>query len=131
MTREVQRRLLWTYDLLLQLYPPTFRRRFAPEMLELAEAAEPGEWLLIFGDTSLAILRSWLDAATMDAKPVSAEPDGYLALGESRLAPMRLVQGLVLSVAIILGACYVSSLPFSYLPVYPDCKASSTENAPR
>jgi hypothetical protein len=46
--------LLWAYRCLLQLYPPAFRKRFAVEMLELAEAAEPREWPLIFGDTSVA-----------------------------------------------------------------------------
>ena len=49
--------LLWAYRCLLQLYPPAFRKRFAVEMLELAEAAEPREWPLIFGDTSVAIVR--------------------------------------------------------------------------
>src|SRR5215469_13475258 len=52
--------LLSTYRLMLQLYPPTFRRRFASQMLEVAEAAEPAEWPLVFGDTSVAFVRCWI-----------------------------------------------------------------------
>jgi len=55
--------LLRAYRCLLQLYPPGFRKRVAVEMLELAEAAEPNEWALIFGDTGLAIVRCWLQPA--------------------------------------------------------------------
>jgi hypothetical protein len=60
---NIRRGLLGTYRLLLQLYPPEFRKRFAPEMLELAEAAEAREWPLIFGDTSVAIIRCWTEGS--------------------------------------------------------------------
>jgi hypothetical protein len=49
--------LLWAYRCLLQLYPPAFRKRFAVEMLESAEAAEPSSpWCkdLNFGSASAA-----------------------------------------------------------------------------
>src|SRR5271170_1636458 len=108
--------LLWAYRFLLQMYPPAFRRRFAPEMLELAEAAEPSEWALIFGDTSLAIVRCWLQPSATGSAAVPAGQDAYLALGESGLKVSRLVQGLVLSTAIIVGLCYVGSLGYLDLP---------------
>ena len=74
-----QRSFLFGYRLLLQLYPDAFRRRFASEMLELAEAAEPTEWPLIFGDTSVAIIRCWFEGTRSAA--VIAEPNAYLSLG--------------------------------------------------
>src|SRR5271169_3859946 len=99
--------LLWAYRCLLQLYPPAFRKRFAVEMLELAEAAERREWPLIFGDTSVAIVRCWLQpAGTSSTVVVPAGQDAYLALGGSGLTASRLLQGLVLSTAIIVGLCY-------------------------
>jgi hypothetical protein len=120
--------LLWAYRWLLQLYPPAFRRRFAPEMLELAEAAEPNEWALIFSDTSLAIVRCWLHPAATSSAAVPAGQDAYLALGESGLTASRLFQGLVLSMAIIVGLCYFGSL--GYLEV-PKCHAIAAENISR
>ncbi|MGA7907635.1 MAG: hypothetical protein WCA16_09545 [Candidatus Sulfotelmatobacter sp.] len=53
--------VLLGYRVLLQLYPAAFRKRFAPEMLQVAEAAEPAEWPLIFGDTGVAIVRCWME----------------------------------------------------------------------
>ena len=120
--------LLWAYRFLLQMYPPAFRRRFAPEMLELAEAAEPSEWALIFGDTSLAIVRCWLQPSATGSAAVPAGQDAYLALGESGLKVSRLVQGLVLSTAIIVGLCYVGSLGYLDLP---RCHAVAAENVSR
>ncbi|MGO9519688.1 MAG: hypothetical protein ACLPND_21840 [Candidatus Korobacteraceae bacterium] len=117
--------LLWAYRCLLQLYPPAFRKRFAVEMLELAEAAEPSEWPLIFGDTSVAIIRCWLEPAATSSTALAAGRDAYLALGESALPASRLLQGLVLSMAIILGLCYVGSLGYLQLP---KCHPIAAEN---
>jgi|SRR5208282_6377884 len=120
--------LLWTYGWLLRLYPPAFRRRFAPEMLELAAAAEPNEWALIFGDTSLAIVRCWLQPSSTGSAAVPAGRDAYLALGESGLTASRLFQGLVLSMAIIVGLCYFGSLGYLDLP---KCHGIAAENISR
>ena len=138
---NIERGLLGVYRLLLQLYPPAFRQRFAPEMLELAAAAEPAEWPLIFGDTGVAIVRCWVEGTESTA--VLAEPNAYLALGESPLRGLNLLQGLVLSLAIIVGLSYVS---YRWTPSFPQCgqrltplvaqpypqrTASSAESAPR
>jgi hypothetical protein len=113
---NLQRGLLFTYRFLLQLYPPQFRNRFAPEMLECAEAADPAEWPLILGDTSVAIVRCWLQGTPSTA--VLVEPNAYLSLGESSVKPSALLQGLVLSLAIIAALCYVS---YRWTPSYPPC----------
>jgi len=120
--------LLWAYRLLLQTYPPAFRKRFAAEMLGLAEAAEPEEWPLIFGDTSVAIVRCWLEPAATGSAAVPAGGDAYLALGESGLSASRLLQGLVLSTAILVGLCYFGSLGYLELP---KCHAAAAENIAR
>jgi hypothetical protein len=120
--------LLWAYRSLLQLYPAAFKKRFATEMLELAEAAEPAEWPLIFGDTSVAIVRCWLDPAASPSAAASAGQDAYLALGESGLSASRLFQGLVLSTAILIGLCYFGSLGYLELP---KCHAIAAENVSR
>ena len=125
---SIRRCLLCTYRLLLQLYPPAFRNRFAPEMLELAEAAEPAEWPLIFSDTSVAVVRCWLEPDATPSTVVPAGQDAYLALGESALSASRLFQGLVLSSAIILGLCYVASIGYLQLP---KCHAAAAENVSR
>jgi hypothetical protein len=114
----MQRGLLLAYGFLLQLYPRAFRRRFGDEMLEVAEAAEPGEWALIFGDTSVAILRCWWEGSPSTA--AVADPDAYLAIGESRASPSRLLPGLAISVVIIVGMVYAGyRWP-------PPCQGSST-----
>lgn len=120
--------LLWAYRCLLQLYPPAFKKRFALEMLELAEAAEPGEWPLIFGDTSVAIVRCWLLPTRTSSTVVPAGQDAYLALGESGLTASRLLLGLVLSTVILVGLCYAGSLGYSELP---QCHSIATENVSR
>jgi hypothetical protein len=89
------------YRVLLEFYPPAFRRRFTEEMLELAEAAEPGEWALIFGDTSLGIVRCWLEGGRVIA--AVAEPNAYISLGESTVWRWGLLQGFVLSIAMLIG----------------------------
>jgi hypothetical protein len=126
--------LLSAYGLLLRLYPPDFRERFADEMLDLAAEADPAEWPLIFGDTMIAILRSWLHAIVAGLTPVPAGPDAYLALGESRLTPATLLQGFALTVVLILGLYYVTTLRYSELPDSwdsSDCSAVSTVHTPR
>jgi hypothetical protein len=122
---KIRRCLLFTYRFLLQLYPYAFRERFAPEMLELAEAAEPTEWPLIFGDTSVAIVRCWLEPAASRPTVVPAGQDAYLALGESALSASRVLQGLVLSIAIIVGLSYVGSVGSLQLP---KCHPIAAEN---
>jgi hypothetical protein len=86
-----QRCLLGAYRVLLQLYPPAFRRRFAAEMLELAEAAELGEWPVIFGDTSLGIVRCWLEGERVTS--AVAEPNAYISLGVSTVWRWGLLRG--------------------------------------
>jgi hypothetical protein len=120
--------LLWAYRFLLQMYPPAFRKRFAAEMLEFAEAAAPEEWPLILGDTSVAIVRSWLQPATSNSAVVPAGRDAYLAVGESALTASRVLQGLVLSTAIIAGLCYFGSLGYVELP---KCHSVAAENISR
>lgn len=111
--------LLFAYRHLLQLYPAGFRRRFAEEMLHTAEAAELSEWPLILGDTSVGIVRIWLKPDASSAA-VAIGSDQYLSLGESSIKPAKLFQGLVLATALVLGACYVSTLTVWHLPSYPD-----------
>lgn len=122
----MRRCLLFNYRLLLQLYPPAFRKRFALEMLELAQAADANEWPLIFGDTSLAILRCWL--AGNGSTTVAAGPDAYLSLGESPLRGARLLQGFVLSIAFIVGLYYAN---YSQTPSDSQCTVIPTDSARR
>ena len=118
---------IYAFRCLLQFYPADFRKRFGAEMMEIAEAAEPSEWPRIFADTTLGILRSRLQPTTEDRTVVCAGPVGYLAVGESRLTAVRMIQALILFVAIMLAACYVDSLPWLWrFPDYPDCKSISS-----
>jgi hypothetical protein len=122
---SLRRCLLYSYRLLLQLYPCAFRERFAPEMLEFAEAAEPDEWPLIFSDTGVAIVRCWLRPAAAGSTFAPASQDAYLALGQSSLTPSRFLLGFVLSTAIIAGLCYAGSLGYLQLP---KCHSVAAEN---
>lgn len=117
--------LLFAYRFLLRLYPCAFRERFAPEMMELAERAEPAEWPLILGDTSVAIVRCWLEPAATRSTALPAGQDAYLALGAFPLTASRLLQGFAISVAIILGICYVGSIGYLQLP---KCHPIAAEN---
>jgi hypothetical protein len=119
---NTQRALLTAYRFLLLLYPATFRNRFAPEMLDLAAAAEPSEWPLILGDTSFAIMRCWFNPEAPSSAAVPAAGT-YLAIGESSLRPLRLFQGFVLSVLIVFGLWYIDS----QFPAPPPCREISTE----
>ena len=100
---NTQQVVLGAYRLLLQFYPPAFRKRFAPEMLELAEAAGPAEWPLIFGDTSVAIVRCWVEGSPSTA--ALTEPNEYFALGGSPVRSLGL--GFVLSTVILGSLAYV------------------------
>jgi len=121
-----QRSFLFGYRLLLQLYPGAFRRRFASEMLELAEAAEPTEWPLIFGDTSVAIIRCWFEGTRSAA--ATAEPNAYVSVGGFPVSGLGLLQGLVLSIAMVVGVCYVND---RWAPSYSYCPGTSSQNVRR
>jgi hypothetical protein len=122
MTRR--RCLLGTYRLLLQLYPPAFRERFGQEMLEIAEDAEPGEWPLIFGDTSLGVVRCWLEGSASTA--AVTEPHAYIPLGGAPVWRRGLVVGFVLSMAIFVGLCY-----FSDWTAYRECPGTASQSVRR
>ena len=98
---RIQRWLLRTYGLLLQMYPSAFRQRFATEMLELATAAELSEWPLILGDTSVAIVRCWFEGSPSTA--ALTEPNAFMSLGSS---VRSLGLGFVLSTATLVGLVY-------------------------
>jgi hypothetical protein len=122
MTR--QQCLLGTYRLLLQLYPPAFKKRFAEEMLDLAEGAEPDEWPMIFGDTSLGIVRCWLEGSPSTV--AATEPNAYISLGGAPVWRRGLVVGFVLSMAMLVGLCY-----FSDWTAYRECPGTGSVSARR
>ena len=103
---NIRKCFLYAYRVLLAFYPPSFRRRFAPEMLELAAAAEIDEWPLIFGDTSVGVVRCWLEGTHSTA---AAEPNAYVPLRGSPIRASVFISGLVLSIAIVAGWSYVNS----------------------
>jgi hypothetical protein len=119
-------RRLWLriYDGLLLLYPWRFRRRFAAEMMECAQAAEISEWPLIFADTSVGIVRCWFEGS--HSRPVVAESNAYLALGESPVRSLGFIPGFVLSIAILVGWCYVS-----HWTACPKCPGTTRASARR
>ena len=104
---SIRKCFLYAYRALLVFYPPSFRRRFAPEMLELAAAAEIDEWPLIFGDTSVGVVRCWLEGTHSTA--TMAEPNAYVPLRESPIRASVFISGLVLSIALVAGWSYVNS----------------------
>jgi hypothetical protein len=103
---NIRSSVLGAYSLLLRFYPSGFRQRFGPEMLELAETAEPAEWPLIFGDTSVAIVRSWIEGSP--STTALTEPNAYLAIGGAPLRGSALIHGLVVSIVLIAGFSYAS-----------------------
>lgn len=103
---NIQKCLLNAYRILLVFYPPSFRRRFGLEMLELAAAAEMNEWPLILGDTSLGIVRCWLEGT--HSTDAVAEPNAYRPMKESPISAFVLLPGLALSIVIIAGFSYVN-----------------------
>jgi hypothetical protein len=120
-----RRALLFSYRVLLYFYPYTFRKRFATEMLQLAAEAAPCEWPLILGDTSLAIVRSWVEPHSSSSISAPASKDAYIAIGGSALSLPRLFQGLALALVIVLGVSYVGSLEHVELP---QCHAVAAQN---
>lgn len=114
-----QSSLLFAYRQLLRLYPSGFRQRFAQEMLETAESADLSEWPLIFSDTGVTIVSTWLQprAGRSTAAAVQGE---YLSLGEPSVKPARLFQGLGVATAVVLLACYITTFTVWHLPTYPD-----------
>src|SRR5215470_1927554 len=107
--------LLRCYRALLQLYPENFKTQFAAEMLEIAEAARIDEWRLIVTDTSIGILRSWMQWFTDDATQ-AMDRNGYFRVEVGRLPLFRLLQGFLVSGVIIVG--YVCWSPLFWHPVY-------------
>jgi hypothetical protein len=104
---NIRKCFLCAYRILLAFYPASFKRRFAPEMLELAAAAEIDEWPLIFGDTSVGVVRCWLEGTHSTA--AVAEPNAYVPLRESPIRASVFISGLVLSIAIVAGWSYANS----------------------
>jgi hypothetical protein len=121
---NIRRCLLLGYRFLLQFYPYAFRERFATEMMALAAEAEPAEWPLILGDTSLAIVRSWLEPSAPTSAALPTMRDSYMAIGGSALSASRLFQGLALALIILLGVSYVGSLGYLDLP---KCHAAAAQ----
>jgi hypothetical protein len=122
---NIQGCLLFSYRFLLYLYPNPFRERFATEMMQLAAEAEPAEWPLILGDTSLAIVRIWLEPPSASSIISPTHQDAYVAVGGSALSASRLFLGLALSLSIILGLCYAGSLGTVEMP---KCHVVAAEN---
>jgi hypothetical protein len=102
---NIRKCLLDVYRILLFLYRPSFRRRFAPEMLELAAAAEISEWPLIFGDTGVGIVRCWLEG-THSAN--LADANAYTQLRGSPIRASVFIPGLILSIVIVAGWSYAN-----------------------
>lgn len=121
----MKRCLFFTYRVLLQLYPPAFRQRFAAEMLEIAGAVEPGDWPMMFSDTGVAIVRCWIEGTHSTA--VLTQPNAYVPIGESRINPVRLLSGLVLAIGILAGLCYVNDR----WPPPPICRPVGEHHASR
>ena len=109
--------LLHAYRILLVFYPPSFRRRFAPEMLELAAAAEIAEWPLIFGDTGLGIVRCWIEGT--HSTDALTETNAYIPLRESPIGPSVFIPGLILSIVIVAGWSYVNYAWPPPCPMWP------------
>ena len=97
---------LFAYRLLLKFYPPSFKQRFGSEMFEVAEACEPTDWALIFGDTTVGVVRSWFEG--IHSASALAEPNAYIPVGGSSVKAFGFLQGLVLTVGIIAGIAYVN-----------------------
>ena len=104
---KIQGCLFSAYRVLLRFYPPAFRQRFAAEMLEIAGAAEPSDWPLIFGDTGVAIVRCWIEGT--HSASVETEPTAYVPIGESQISVARMLPGMVLAGAILAGLFYVNN----------------------
>jgi len=120
--------LLWAYRCFLQLYPRRSENVLRLRCWSWQKQPKLGNGPLIFGDTSVAIVRCWLQPAGTSSTVVPAGQNAYLVLGESELTAWRLLQGLVLSTAIIVGLCYAGSLGN---PELPKCHSIAAENVSR
>jgi hypothetical protein len=109
---KIRRALVFAYSNLLRLYPAALGQRFAAEMLEIAESADLSEWPLIFTDTTVAIVRSWLE--TPLSRGTGSDP--YLPLEQLPMKPWKLVQGFALAATLVLWTCYVSTQNVWKLP---------------
>lgn len=104
--------LLFTYREMLRLYPANFKEHFADEMVEIATAARLKEWPLIFCDTGIGVVRSWLFAD-------SSESNGQgvlLQLPTSAVRPFQLIEGFVLAIMLVLAASCLSTQTVWNLP---------------
>jgi hypothetical protein len=97
---------LRVYALLLRFYPQAFRERFAPEMMQIAESIAISEWPLVFSDTSIAIVRCWIEGSNVTTVP--GELNAYVPVGEFRLNVSGLLPGAVLSLLIMAGVGYIN-----------------------
>ena len=97
---------LRAYAVLLRLYPRAFRERFAPEMMQIAESIAPAEWPLVFSDTSMAIVRCWIEGSYVASAPVDL--DAYVPVGGFRLNISGLLPGVVLSLVVMAGVGYIN-----------------------
>ena len=111
--------LLFAYRQLLRLYPPGFKERFGEEMLDIAESADLSEWPLIFGDTSLAIIRTWLQPDKRRLGLATTLPAEYLSLAGPTVKPLKLMGGLGIAALLVVIASYISTSTVWNLPAYP------------
>ena len=110
--------LLFAYRQLLRLYPPGFKERFSEEMLNIAESADRSEWPLIFGDTGLTIVCTWLQPEKRRLPLAATAPAYYVSLAQPMLKPMKLVGGLGMAALLVLIASYISTRTVWNLPAY-------------
>lgn len=117
--------LTWLYTRLLRLYPPRFREKFGPEMLEVfqqaaAEQARTGAWPLVkfvlgeIGGLLPAVisLRRWKGGGVMDQKV-----NNPLPAPEAALPPREVVLG-VLPLVLLGLSTIIESLPdYGRMPV--------------
>lgn len=111
---NIRKCMLHAYRVMLGLYPPAFRKRFAPEMLQLAAAAEFSEWPLIFGDTSVGIVRCWLEG-THSAN--LGDANAYRPLRGSPIRASVFIPGLIFSILIVAGWSYAN---YQWPPACPN-----------
>jgi hypothetical protein len=127
---NIRRTLLFAYRQVLRFYPAEFRDRFSEEMMEIAGAAELAEWPLIFGDTSVTIMCSWMRQSALRPVAVGAAAGQYLSLGKSPVNPAKLLQGLGIATIVVLLACCLSRITVWHFPTdcdYAQCRAASAE----
>jgi len=111
--------LRFLYQCLLQLHPPAFRRRFAPEMLWIYdEIADRDAKLELYSDAFASLMRQWvvryviqkLLIGEFQFAPVPATDTGRLtweriAFDDRPLPAPRVIQGSALSLAFLACIC--------------------------